>query len=64
MRQGPHHEAQKSITTGADRDCSITSRWKFCAVASITNESPFVNVTHHQEFPQFAKAESRGAILA
>ena len=31
--------AQKSTTTGTDRDRSITSRWKFSAVASITNEA-------------------------
>ena len=37
IRHGPHHSAQKSITTGTSDDRSITSRWKFSDVASMTH---------------------------
>ena len=44
-RHGPHHDAQKSTTTGTVRDRSITSCSKFFGVASITNaEVEFVSL--------------------
>jgi hypothetical protein len=37
IRHGPHQGAQKSTSTGMERDASITSRSKLLALASIMN---------------------------
>src|SRR5207248_10732876 len=34
--QGPHHSAQKSMTTGTANDLSTTSAWKVASVTTVT----------------------------